>query len=77
MKKMAAGSFKAKCLAVMDEVQAKRETVVITKHGKPVAKLVPVNEGPDEIFNFFAGKGVIVGDVVSPALSAKGWGKLK
>ena len=42
MKKMAAGSFKTNCLAIMDEVQAKRETIVITKHGKPVAKLVPV-----------------------------------
>ena len=40
MKKMAAGSFKVHCLAVMDEVQAKRESVLITKHGKPVAKLV-------------------------------------
>ena len=37
MKKMAAGSFKVHCLAVMDEVKAKREIVVITKHGKPVA----------------------------------------
>src|SRR3977135_3482701 len=43
MKETAAGVFKANCLAVMDEVQAKRETVVITKHDKPVAKLVPVN----------------------------------
>ena len=42
MKKMAVGFFKKNCLAVMDEVQAKRE-VVITKHGRPVAKLVPVN----------------------------------
>jgi prevent-host-death family protein len=45
MKKVAAGAFKAKCLAVMDDVQAngKRETVVITKHGRPVLKLVPVD----------------------------------
>ena len=43
MKKMAAGSFKIHCLAVMDEVQAKRETVVITKRGKPVAKLIPAD----------------------------------
>jgi len=40
MKKMAAGAFKANCLTVMDDVQAENETVVITKHGKPVAKLV-------------------------------------
>ena len=40
---MAAGLFKVHCLAVMDEVHSKRETVVITKHGQPVAKLVPVD----------------------------------
>ncbi len=77
MKKMAAGSFKTKCLAVMDEVQAKHETVVITKHGKPVAKLVPVNNETDEIYNFLAGKGTIVGEVVAPAISLEEWGKLK
>jgi prevent-host-death family protein len=77
MKKMAAGSFKTKCLAVMDEVYAKHETVVITKHGKPVAKLVPVNTETDEIYNFLAGKGTVVGDVVSPAVSPEEWGELK
>jgi prevent-host-death family protein len=77
MKTMAAGSFKAKCLAVMDEVQAKRETVVITKRGKPVAKLVPVNAERDDIYNFMAGKGTVTGDVVAPAISGKEWGDLK
>ena len=37
VRKIAAGFFQANRLAVMDEVQAKHETVVITKHGKPVA----------------------------------------
>jgi prevent-host-death family protein len=77
VKKMAAGSFKTNCLAVMDEVQAKHETVVITKHGKPVAKLVPVNSERDEIYNFLAGKGTIAGDVVGPAVSSEEWGQLK
>jgi prevent-host-death family protein len=77
LKKIAAGSFKAKCLALMDEVQAKRETVVITKHGKPVAKLVPVTNEADEIYNFLAGKGTVAGDVVSPAVSPEEWGELK
>ncbi len=77
VKKMAAGVFKAKCLAVMDEVQAKRETVIITKRGKPVAKLVPVGAEKDEIFGFLAGKGRVVGDVVSPAFSLEEWGDLK
>ena len=37
-----AGEFKAKCLKLLDEVAEKRETLVITKHGKPVAQLVPM-----------------------------------
>jgi len=69
LKKMAAVSFKAHCLAVIDEVQAKRETVVITKHGNPVVKLVPVGKDMDEIYNFLGGKGVITGEVVSPVLT--------
>jgi prevent-host-death family protein len=77
MKKMAAGTFKAHCLAVMDEVQAKKETVIITKHGKPVAKLVPVTVEDDDIFGFLAGKIEITGDVVSPALSLDEWGELR
>jgi len=51
-KTMPAGKFKVHCLAVMDEVQAKRQAVVITKRGKPVAKLVPVEPSKDDIFGF-------------------------
>jgi len=76
VKKMAAGTFKAKCLAVMDEVQSKRETVIITKRGKPVAKLVPVESAKDDIFGFYKGKIKINGDVVSPAFSPEEWGDL-
>lgn len=75
MRTMAAGSFKARCLAVMDEVRAKRETVVITKHGRPVAKLVPADKDADDIYNFLRGKGEIVGDIISPAI--EDWGNLK
>ena len=77
MRKMAAGSFKIHCLAVMDEVQARRETVMITKHGRPVAKLVPADKNTDDIYNFLQGKGDIVGDIVSPAISDEDWGELK
>lgn len=38
---LAAGEFKATCLALMDEVAATGREVIITKRGKPVAKLVP------------------------------------
>ncbi len=39
-----AGEFKAKCLKLMDIVNATKRSVTITKHGKPVARLVPANE---------------------------------
>jgi prevent-host-death family protein len=76
MKKMAAGVFKVHCLAVMDEVQSKRESVLITKRGKPVAKLIPVDKQTDDIFGFLAGKGKVTGDIVSPVLSPEEWGDL-
>ncbi|HTR22559.1 MAG TPA: type II toxin-antitoxin system Phd/YefM family antitoxin [Terriglobales bacterium] len=77
MKKMAAGAFKIHCLSVMDEVQAKRETIVITKRGKPVAKLIPADQDADDIYDFLAGKGAITGDVVSPVISPDEWGNLQ
>ncbi len=67
MRTMAAGKFKAQCLAVMDEVQAKREPVLVTKHGKPVAKLVPIHDDEDDpIFGFYQGKIEILGDIMAP-----------
>jgi len=76
VKKMAAGMFKAKCLAVIDEVQAKHVTVVITKRGKPVAKLVPIAAPKDDIYGFYKGKIAVTGDIVSPVLSREEWGNL-
>jgi prevent-host-death family protein len=74
MRTMAAGKFKAQCLAVMDEVQAKREPVLLTKNGKPVAKLVPVPfEGKDPIFGFYKGKLEIRGDIMAPAFDEEDW----
>jgi prevent-host-death family protein len=75
-KTIPAGQFKVHCLAIMDEVQAKRQAVVITKRGKPVAKLVPVEKETDDIFGFLKGKGKVTGDVVSPALTPEEWGDL-
>lgn len=78
MKTIPAGKFKAQCLAIMDEVQAKRQAVVITKRGKPVAKLVPVETAQDDIFGFFKSKGKveIKGDIVAPAFGPEEWGDL-
>jgi prevent-host-death family protein len=72
---MAAGIFKAKCLAVMDQVRAKREAITITKRGRPVVKLVPADEEPDHLYNFLRGKGSVTGDIIASGLDD--WGSLK
>jgi prevent-host-death family protein len=61
-----AGEFKAKCLQLMDEVARSREPIVITKRGRPVAKLVPPDEpGPRApLFGYMAGTADIRGDIV-------------
>jgi prevent-host-death family protein len=73
MQKMAAAQFKAQCLAVMDQVSQSGRPVVITKHGKPVVKLVPANEGEDEIFGALAGIARIKGDIEN-TVPAGDWG---
>jgi prevent-host-death family protein len=66
MKQKPAGKFKAQCLAIMDRVSKSGEPVVITKHGKPVVKLVPAENRADDIFGYMKGKLKIVGDIVGP-----------
>ena len=73
MKRMAAGNFKAQCLAVMDQVLETGESVLITKHGKPVAKLVPAQNNADDIFGYMAGKVKVVGDIVGPVTPLEDW----
>ncbi len=73
MKQIAAGEFKAQCLAIMDQVLQSGEPVVITKHGKPVVKLVPAENQADDIFDYMAGKAKAVGDIVGPITPPKDW----
>ena len=63
---IAAGEFKAKCLGLLDEVQRQRREVVITKRGKPVAKLVPINDSPASFIGSMKGTMEIIGDIVAP-----------
>ena len=77
MKKMPAGEFKARCLRVMEDVRKYRVPVVITKKGKPVAKLVPADESPRDIFGCMADKFVHIGDVESPVFEPDEWEVLR
>ncbi len=69
---IAAAEFKANCLRLMDEVAQQRQPIIITKRGKPVAKLVPVDEGGIDLFGRMAGSIKICGDINSPIEDA-GW----
>lgn len=64
---IAAGKFKAQCLGIMDDVRQNHQTVTITKRGKAIAKLVPVDGQPTEpVFGFLKGHVRIAGDIVAP-----------
>jgi prevent-host-death family protein len=67
MHEISATEFKATCLKVMDEVHDSHIDVIITKHGKPIAMLVPVPEvTAPELFGCMANMAVIQGDIISP-----------
>ena len=67
-----ASEFKAKCLKLMDEVAGSGEEIVITKNGKPVAKLTPYRERPKTLFGIDRGRYEIIGDI-DGALSDVEW----
>ena len=61
-----ASEFKAKCLQLMDEVAANGEDIVITKNGRPTARLVAYREKPKTLFGIDRGKLEIHGDIIPP-----------
>jgi prevent-host-death family protein len=77
MKTIAAGEFKARCLQVMEDVRTKRIPVLITKRGKPLAKLVPPDDKRPDILGRLVGKIEIVGEIVSPITPLEDWESLK
>jgi prevent-host-death family protein len=73
MKKIAAAAFKAKCLTLMEQVRSTKQPLLITKRGKPVAKLVPVDSGEDNFIGRLKGVFRVVGDIESPVEPAEAW----
>lgn len=69
-----ATEFKAKCLELMDRVAEGRETFVITKRGKAVAKLVPADlPKRKSILGYMTGRMEIVGDLDKPLWTEEQW----
>jgi len=63
MKQIPAAEFKARCLTLMEDVRSTKQPLVITKRGKPVAKLVPVDEPKDDFIGRLKGVFEVVGEL--------------
>ena len=76
MKTILISEFKAKCIAVLSEAQRTREPVMVTRRGKPLAKIEPVCEDDLPPREFGKMKGEILGDIVETDFSDD-WEMLK
>lgn len=65
-REISAGEFKARCLALMDEVRDRGGEYVITKRGAAVAKLVPVRQKRRRLLGSMKGTVTVLGDIISP-----------
>lgn len=61
-----ATEFKAKCLAYLDHVAQTHAPITLTKHGRPVARLVPMEDVEPVLFGRLAGTVQIRGDLIAP-----------
>ena len=73
MRTMGASEFKARCLRVMEEVRTRRESVLITKKGRPVARIVPAEKPREDIFGCLKGIVRITGNIESPVVPVSDW----
>ncbi len=65
--KISAAEFKTKCLKIMDQVNAYHEEVIITKYGKPVAKLIPYSKKQSKsLYGYMKDSVSIDGDIIEP-----------
>jgi prevent-host-death family protein len=64
-RQIAAGEFKAKCLHLLDEVQRTRQEIIVTKRGRLVARLLPVERESPRVFGRMKGTVEILGDIVA------------
>jgi len=67
MKTVGAAKFKEQCLALLDQLDP--EGLVITKHGKPVAKLIPYERQSAALIGALRGKIEVLGDVLTTGVS--------
>jgi len=69
-RKINATAFKARCLALIDEVVESGEAITVTKRGKAKVRIVAVRETPKTLWGATKGSFKIVGDIVGPIIDA-------
>ncbi|MGL5806687.1 MAG: type II toxin-antitoxin system Phd/YefM family antitoxin [Xenococcaceae cyanobacterium] len=62
--RIGAGEFKTHCLKMIDRVNQTKQPITITKHGKPMAKLIPIEDETYSLFGCLANTVEIKGDIV-------------
>ena len=79
MEEIAISEFKAKCLAILENVRITKTPVRITRFGKPVAEIVPPTGVTDraQLMDSMKGKMKFLGDIVSPATEEDEWEVLR
>ena len=70
---IAAGEFKNRCLALMDEVNETGQEILITKRGRPVSRLVPARKSTPVMRGRYRDVVKIVGDIMSPVEPPEAW----
>jgi prevent-host-death family protein len=79
MKEVAISEFKAKCLALLDQVQKTKKPILVTRFGKPVAEVIPASPktGSGDWFGSMKDEIQILGDIISPANDEDEWEVLR
>lgn len=79
MEEIPISQFKAKCLALLEQVRKTKKPIRITRHGKPVAEVVPPSAVQDRSSWIGSMKGSveILGDIISPASDEDEWEALR
>ena len=72
---ISSAQFRASCFKILEEVEKTHKEVVITKRGKPVAKLVPIEgkEKKDPFLGALTGVGSTIGDLTEPMVDPQHW----
>ena len=79
MKEVAISEFKAKCLALLEQVQKTKKPILVTRFGKPVAEVIPASpkSATTDWIGSMKDTMEIVGDIISPANDESDWEVLR